>query len=187
MKLNIIHLKHRNDRLKNLIKELDNQSITEYLIWDGVLDLENPSKGISLAHKQIVQMAQKDDSPSVLIAEDDIKFTSKGAFKYYLVSEPKDYDLYLGGIYYGNIKSDNSVEDFAGLTLYMIHSKFYETFLSIPDNLPLDRGLIKKGFYQVCIPFVATQYNGYSDNKKAFRNYDIYLKGRELYDQKYNK
>jgi hypothetical protein len=167
MKLNIIHLKHRNDRLKNLIKELDNQSITEYLIWDGILDLENPSKGISLAHKQIVQMAQKDDSPSVLIAEDDIKFTSKGAFKYYLVSEPKDYDLYLGGIYYGNIKSDNSVEDFAGLT--------------IPDNLPLDKGLANNGFYQVCIPFVVTQYNGYSDNKKAFRNYDIYLKGRELY------
>ena len=181
MLLNIIHLKYRKDRLINLVKELDNQLITEYLIWDGVLDLENPSRGISKAHKQIVQLAQKNNSPAVLIAEDDIKFTAKGAFKYYLRSEPIDYDLYLGGIYYGNIKSDNSVDDFSGLTLYMIKSKFYDTFLSIPENLPLDRGLCKKGFYQVCIPFVAIQYDGYSDNKKTYRNYDIYLKGRNLY------
>jgi hypothetical protein len=179
--LNIIHLTYRKDRLINLIKELDNQLITDYLIWDGVLDFENPSRGISKAHKQIVQLAQKNNSPSVLIAEDDIKFTAKGAFNYFLQSEPIDYDLYLGGIYFGNIKTDNSVEDFSGLTLYMIKRKFYKAFLSMPENLPLDRSLDKKGLYKVCIPFVAIQYDGYSDNKKAYRNYDIYLKGRNLY------
>lgn len=182
MLLNIIHLTHRKDRLINLIKELDNQLITEYLIWDGILDLENPSRGISKAHKQIVQMAKKNNLPFVLIAEDDIKFTAKGAFNYFLQSEPKDYDLYLGGIYYGNIKPDNSAEDFSGLTLYMIQSKFYDTFLSIPENLPLDRGLSKKGFYLVCNPFIAIQYDGYSDNKKSYQNYDMYLKGRNLYN-----
>jgi hypothetical protein len=36
-----------------------------------------------------------------MIAEDDVKFTAKGAFDYFKKNESDDYELYHGGIYYG--------------------------------------------------------------------------------------
>lgn len=75
--------------------------------------------------------------------------------------------MYLGGIYYGRIKDDNSVSDFAGTMLYKIHQKFYDTFLSINEEIDIDRALAGKGRFIVCNPFVAIQHEGFSDNKKS--------------------
>jgi hypothetical protein len=88
------------------------------------LDTENPKRGIAKAHKQIIQWASNQNLPSILIAEDDIKFTAKRAFEYFIKNEPPDFDLYLGGITYGKINTDNSVTDFAGTHLYKINKKF---------------------------------------------------------------
>ena len=98
----------------------------------------------------------------------------------FCLTEGEDYDLYLGGIYYGKISEDNTVSDFAGAMLYMIHEKFYETFLTVSEEKDIDRSLANKGKYIVCNSFVAIQHNGYSDNKKKV-NYDSYLKGRILF------
>lgn len=179
--LNIIHLEHRKDRLELLQKELAEQGIYQYKIWDGIWDRKQPCKGISKSHKQIVKFACDNKLPSIMIAEDDLKFTATGAFQYFLQNEPPDYDLYLGGIYYGNIKKDNTVDDFAGLTLYRIHQRFYNTFLSIPEETDLDRSLHLKGKFVVCDPFVVFQQNGFSDNKGAHCNYEIYLRDRKLF------
>jgi len=111
-----------------------------------------------------------------LIAEDDLKFTSKESFTYFLMNEPKDYDIYLGGILYGNIKNNHAVSDFAGLTLYIIKQKFYNTFLSIPEGYDLDRSLANKGNFAVCHPLVVTQCDGFSDNTKKMQHYSKYLK-----------
>lgn len=116
-----------------------------------------------------------------MIAEDDIKFTAPFAFNHFLKQKPREFDLYLGGIYHGTIHSENTVEDFAGLTLYIIHQTFYDTFLSAGENTDLDRELAGKGKFIVCNPFAAIQHNGYSDNKKEFINYDDCLKGRILF------
>ena len=77
MELNIIHLKERKDRAQLLNIELIKQNITNYKIWEGVFDEENPKRGIAKAHKQIIEWASNQNLPSVLIAEDDIKFTAK--------------------------------------------------------------------------------------------------------------
>ena len=118
---------------------------------------------------------------SILIAEDDVKYTAKMAFEYFIINEPKDYDLYLGGITYGKINTDNSVKDFAGTHFYKIHQRFYKTFLSLPEEKDIDRSLAHKGKFIVCNPFVAIQQNGYSDNQKKYQNYDIYIKDRQLF------
>lgn len=178
MLLHIIHLKNRKDRIQLLEKQIVEQSIVNYKLWEGVLE-ENPKK--AKAHKQIIEWAKKENIDSIMIAEDDIKFTSSGAFNYFIENEPKEYDLYLGGIMYGKINHDNTVNDFSGLTLYKIRNNFYDTFLSLPEEKDIDRTLINKGKFVVCYPFVVTQYNGYSDNQKKYQNYDIYLQNRQLF------
>jgi len=119
--------------------------------------------------------------PSVLIAEDDIKFTARKAFEFFIKNEPKEFDLYLGGITCGSINPDNSVTDFAGTHLYKINQNFYSTFLSLPEKEDIDRSLANKGKFIVCNPFVAIQQNGFSDNQKRYQNYDLYLQNRQLF------
>ena len=118
---------------------------------------------------------------SILIAEDDIKFTDIGAFDFYLKNIPNDFDLYLGGIIWGHLENDNSVKDFSGTMLYMIHERFYDTFLSVDEHYHIDRSLKNKGRFVVCNPMIAVQHNGFSDNLERLMNYDVYLKGRKFY------
>jgi len=179
--LNIIHLSGREDRLELINNQLITQEIVDYKFWEGIVDPENPARGIAKAHKQIVLWAKQQKLTSVMIAEDDVKFTAKGAFDYFKKNEPDDYDLYLGGIYYGKIKEDNSVSDFGGAMLYMIRENFYDTFLSVNEERDIDRSLSNKGKFIVCNPFTAIQHEGFSDNKKAYVNYEMCLKGRKLF------
>ena len=74
MNINIIHLPERIDRMKSLRKELHKQNISEYEIWDGIIDSEITVRGISKAHKRIVQYAKDNCLPEVLIGEDDLHF-----------------------------------------------------------------------------------------------------------------
>lgn len=181
MELHIINLKHRSDRLNLLKEELAFQEITNYKLWEGILDTQGPKAGIGKAHKQIVKWAKKLNLESIVTAEDDIIFTDKGAYNYFIEHTPLEYDLYLGGIYYGHIENDRSVPDFSGLTLYRIHQRFYDKFLSCDDLGDLDRQLAAKGKFIVCDPFVVKQRVGFSDNILKYIDYDPYLEGRKFF------
>jgi hypothetical protein len=182
MIINIIHLPERLDRWLTLQKELEEQGITEYKIWDGIIDDgHNTTRAISRAHKQIIQFAKEIGLPEVMIAEDDVQFISPGAFNYFLENKPPDFDIYLASVYHGIIKEDSSVTDFSGLTLYIVKSKFYDQFLAVNENEDLDRALKNKGKFIICNPFAAIQYNGYSDHLKKYCNYDWYLRERKLF------
>ena len=181
--LNIIHLSHRKDRERLLIEQLKDQNIVDYKLWEGVFDKENPKCGIARAHKNIVRWAQSQNHPFVLIAEDDIKFTAIGAFEYFIKNEPKEYDLYLGGVMHGEINEDHSINDFSGLTLYKIRENFYDTFLSLSEERDIDRELANKGKFIVCNPFTVVQHNGFSDNKNEYQNFDLYLQQHKLFGQ----
>jgi GR25 family glycosyltransferase involved in LPS biosynthesis len=181
MQLQIIHLKERKDRAQLLEQQLLEQHITNYKIWKGIEDHENPKRGIAKAHKQIIKWASDQNLPSILIAEDDIKFTAKKAFEYFIKNEPNDFDLYLGGITHGKINTDNSVTDFAGTHFYKIYQKFYNTFLSLPEDKDIDRALAHKGKFIVCNPFIVIQQNGFSDNQRKYQNYELYIRDRQLF------
>lgn len=180
MKLHIIHLGNRIDRQRLLELELSTQNITDYKIWPGIIE-SHPKNGIAKAHKQIIQYARNEALDSILICEDDIKFTAPRAFHYFLSTQPLDYDIYLGSVIWGNVQKDNSVTDFAGTTLYIIKQEFYDTFLSLPENIDIDKALCGKGRFVVCSPFVAIQHNGYSDNYQEYRDYDFFIKDRKLF------
>jgi hypothetical protein len=182
MTLHIINLKHRTDRLEEVLIELESQGAKNYVLWEGVYDTEKPSIGIAKAHQQIILWASEQNIPEVLIAEDDLQFTGKGALDYYLKSEPQDYDLYLGGISYGKLNNDDIVEEFTGTHLYKIRQRFYSTLLSLSGEVDIDRALARKGKYYVCNPMVAIQRNAFSDNKKEYRNNSIYFKNRKLWN-----
>jgi hypothetical protein len=144
--------------------ELQRQQVTEFRIWDGIRDPECTKRGICKAHKQIVAWARSCRLPEVLIAEDDVWFSAGGALDYFLQQQPADFDLFLGGIIWGHIKSDNTVEDFSGSMLYLAKERFYNTILDLPEDKDYDRSMAGLGKFVVCHPMVACQQAGYSDH-----------------------
>lgn len=187
--LNIIHLEKRLDRKQSYMEEMNTQGIP-YKEWEGII-YKPAHTGISKAHKQIVSWAKFTGKPFVAIAEDDIKFSCPGAWKYFLSKIPKSFDLYCGLIYDGEVDpTNNRIITTRGMsgtnTLYIIHSRFYDFFLSIDESKHLDRELGRFSNineYYVCHPMVCTQMGGYSDNHRRDLTYDVYLKGKQLLGQ----
>lgn len=190
--LNIIHLESRMDRLQSLMEETSMQSIA-YKLWPGVTTHSEYTnhRNISIAHKAIVRDAKEKNLPHVIIAEDDIKFSSAGAWKYYLDNTPKSFDLYSGLIYAGEVDPETnriiSTKGMSGTnTLYTISSRFYDFFLAVDESKHLDRELGRFGNineYYVCNPMVCTQMGGMSDNFRREYYYDAFLENKILYGQ----
>jgi len=183
--LNIIHLPHREDRLQSFMEQCNQQNIA-YNEIRGETSHKKPVTNISRAHKGIVRTAKITKQPHVFIAEDDIKFACDGAWKYFLSKMPKDFDLYCGLVYDGNVV-DGRIMTTKGMsgtnTLYCVNSRFYDFFLSIDETKPLDRELGRfstKYKYIVCEPMVCVQSGGYSDNFKRKMTYELYLSGKKL-------
>lgn len=162
MKLNVIK-GNRSERTPLLMKELETQGITDYEFWRGIY-IPSVKASINAAHKQIVEYAQLADFDEVCIGEDDLKFSTVGAWDYFLSQKPKDFDIYLGGIFLGDPDKNGVVKDFTGLTLYVVAKRFYETFLAVDPEEHLDRALVGLGKFVVCQPFVVTQWDGFSAN-----------------------
>jgi len=179
--LHVINLKHRVDRLSSFQKEAQHQAIIDFKIWEGVFIRAIPIYAILQSHKMIVADAKQKGLPRVVIAEDDIKFLGLGAWEYYLKNIPDDYDLYLGGVFSGIVKEDNTIEDFSGMTLYTVHERFYDTFLALNKIDNIDRQLARKGKYVVCNPIVVSQWGGFSDNKLGVtEEYDSLIRSMGL-------
>lgn len=136
---------------------------------------------INAAHKQIVIDAYEKGLPEVCIGEDDISFSSAGAWDYFLSQKPKEFDIYLGGIFLGDEGENGIVDDFTGMTLYIVSSRFYETFLSTDPNEHIDRSLAYKGLYYVCKPFVCTQHEGISSNTGKWESYQYLQRNRQFF------
>lgn len=179
---NIINLAHRTDRRESAINEMQAQNL-ENNFWPGIID-NPPFKGVSKSHKQIIKYAKDIGLNKVLIAEDDIKFMGEGALDYFIKNEPDNYDIYFAGIFAGDIDEYNFVRNPEGLTLYMVHEHFYDTFLSIPENVHLDVGLRGLGRYIVCDRFCVTQHNGKSDNNGYYCDYTDSHRNRNVFQAK---
>lgn len=171
MIVNVIHDPERRDRRILLESEIREQGL-EVRYWPALMVPEMVFAGINKAHKQIVRWAMQEKLPMVCIAEDDVHFTGKGAWKYFIDHIPEDFDVYLAGVSCGVIKKDRTVRDFCALHLYIVHQQFYDKFLGVSSELHLDRALADKGKFIVSKPYCAIQWNGYSDNKKKYATYD---------------
>lgn len=183
--LSIIHLHRRTDRYDALMIQLEEQGITDYKLWEGIEDKHSRKTGICKAHKQAVQWAKDNGLPRVIISEDDIRFFGKGSWDYYLSQMPKSFDLYMSMVYVGTIDEENRIRSTcSGFTLYCVHSRFYDTFLSIPDDCHIDRHITdmhENYEFFVCPQFVCEQTGSFSDHLRSSCDYSSLLVGRKVF------
>ena len=185
--LNIIHLSRRQDRYDLLMPQLALQGITDYVLHEGIEKKHNRKEGICKSHKAIVREAKEKGLPMVHIAEDDIVFTSPGAWDYYLSKIPDSFDLFMGMTYVGSHDENGRINSIcSGLTLYTVSERFYDSFLSIPDSCHVDRTItaMHKEYEFILIDkFVAYQSGSKSDNTQTTCDYTPLLQGRKLYGE----
>lgn len=159
--------------------------------WEGNTDESVFRSGnINRAFKQIVRYAKAVSLPMVTIAEDDMIFTARGAWNYYLGQMPDDFDIYSGGIYSGQLEENRIVNGWSGNTLITVHHNFYDFFLSASeDPLGLGQGHLDRWLgnfcfekkYYVCLPFVVKQIANYSDNHRRRVSYEQYEQDWKYY------
>jgi len=186
--IHIIHLvndpkyPHREEREKSVIEQMEMEGC-RYRFWPGII--EKPKKaGINKAHRQIVQWTKDNNLPNVFIAEDDLKWYGKGAWKYFLDNMPDDYDLYLSSYYSGRADENNIIQSFSGLTLYSVKNSYYDTYLSTPDNGHIDTALSMAGGKFVVSPkFVTYQMPSFSEQRGRFADDSNRHKGKLIFGQ----
>ena len=199
MQLHIVHL-NKNEfqigsaeynesvrREKSFLFEMLEQDI-DFKVWDAIYNPKDGKEGCCRSHKQIVQYAKDNGLKYVAICEDDIVFSSKGAWDFFLKSIPKSFDLYLGCSYsYSHHKYINGVVSnyFDSLTLYIVHERFYDDFLSVPNNVHIDCSLsnfIGKKEILICQPYVCKQTDGYSFNQQKVVENEWRLQGKDFFE-----
>lgn len=187
--VNVINLPHRQDRMMSAIAQSVEQGF-DIRRWNGIID-KPPFKGISRAHKQIIQFAKENNIEEAIVMEDDCVFTAPGAFDFFIKNKPEDFDIYFGMIYSAQIEGNRIINGFSGMTFYIVNKRFYDFFLSAPDTDTdkikadhIDRWLGNTAFkhkYIVCSEFVCYQIEGFSDNHKQKSNYQPYYVDKKWY------
>lgn len=178
MGVNVIYDSRHSEDYGRLINEFIEQGITKYRFWDAIVLNDSVVKSINASHKMIVRWAKENNKKEVVIAEQDLAFTSPNSWRYFLSQKPKDFDLYLWGTYLVPL-SNNKV---CGFQLYIISEKFYDKFLGIPDDVHIDTYMDElKGNYKFCYPFPALQRPGFSANNMADVNYNAILNKDDIY------
>ena len=177
MKVNIIFDSRRQEKYDPLINELKNQGIANYTIWPCLI-YPSVVKSINASHKMIVKNAKDNGEPECVLMEDDCYFPAADGWKYFLDNKPEDYDLYLAATYVVT----KPLKHICGFHLYCVHEKFYEKFLSVPDESHIDTVMDSvKGDFVFCYPFAALQRPGFSANNKSVVNYNLILKKEDIY------
>lgn len=185
-----IHVLYDNrpqpDKLPLVLMELESQALFLHKVWEPV-QANTVVESINLSFKRIVQYAKDKRLPEVCIVEDDLMFCGPGSWDYFLNSKPTEFDIYLGGTYL--IDNPDSykpprikVKEHVGNQCIVVAERYYDTFLSVPNQAHIDtvhRGL---GEFYVCFPFIALQRPGYSSNHKEKVNYNKELKPEWIYN-----
>lgn len=179
MKLSIIFDERRIEKYDPLIKELERQKIDDYEIFPCIMR-PNVVASINASHKMIVRMAMEKGDKEVCIAEDDLWFPADDGWQYFLNNKPCEYDLYLAATYILPVSSNM----LCGFHLYCVHERFYEKYLSVPDDAHIDTAMDKlKGDYKICYPFAALQRAGFSSNNMTIVNYNSMLDKKDVYGE----
>ncbi len=184
---NILYDDRRFEDFPMIVEEMKRQGITDYK-WANPVMCDNVVKSINLSQKLIVQKAKDAGEEMVCIMEQDIQFPSPNGWRYFLDNMPKEFDVYIGGTYL----MDNrivweaplvKVKEWIGNHCIIIAKKYYDTFLSLPDDKHIDtenRGL---GEFFVCYPFPALQRSGFSANNMCEVNYNSILQAKDIYSE----
>lgn len=182
--VNCLHLSRREDREALALQQAKEQGY--YLrFWEGIENRHNRKMGICQGHKMIIRDAKENDYPFCCIAEDDISWFGKNAWEYFLNSMPEEADIYFSFVYVGDLKDNRITSLFSGMSCYIVYKRFYDFFLSIPDDVHIDRhlGLTSNIHKYICCDQVpCEQIGGKSDNTLTVTpTYRPLLKGRKIF------
>ncbi len=154
-----------------------------YEIWPCIL-LPNVVSSISASHKMIVQDAKERGLVEVAIAEDDVCFPHEKGWEWFLKNKPPLFDIYVGGCYLPFDKQGKEgafrVNEIVGFHLYIVYSRYYDTFLATDEKQHIDTSQKSKLMY-CCYPMAAIQRSGFSANNMAVCNYNSILKPEDIY------
>lgn len=183
--INVIYDDRNADDYPRLLGEFIKQTVTpKHKFWNCIINKDSVVKSINASHKMIVNYAKDNNLPYVCIAEQDLEFTCEKSWEYFLEQMPQDFDIYLGCSYIKNAIPNSEVVDnlICGFHLYVVDQKFYDAFLSVPDDAHIDTAVGDlKGNFVFCKPFVALQRVGYSANNKTIVNYNAILQQEDIY------
>lgn len=178
------------DRFFDFQREMEDQHIKNWTILPATKLPGSVIRSISISHKRAVRAAKELGYERICIMEEDVIFPDKAGWSYFLSSMPadNDFDLYIGGIItgFGDKKEQYKTPSFitpsfTGMHCYVIHSRFYDTFLSTSDDQHIDQALDGLGKYVVCYPFAALQRPGWSANARAYVDYNVHLTPEDVY------
>jgi hypothetical protein len=179
-KLNVILDSRRQEKYQPLIDELNRQQITNFELWPCIM-YPNVVQSINASHKMIVQRAKDEGLKECCIGEDDLMFPSENGWNWFLENKPGRYDIYAGCNYLASTPPEKPglirVDCIVGFHLYMVHEKYYDTFLSTKDDDHIDTAQKGKEMYVVW-PFPALQRPGYSINNSTIVNYNSIFSDR---------
>lgn len=198
MKIFVIHDPRRPDEeFLQMLGELTRQGLTEWMetihptfIPGG----ESVVESINGTHKRCVRRAKEEGLEEVCILESDVVFPAPDGWEYFLKNKPNVFDLYLGGIYdnlerlrrleqqFGAQAMALPITGFSGFHCYIIHSRYYDRYLGLPDAAHIDGAQAGQGVHYCCYPFAAIQRPGWSAiNKKKDTNYNYILQPGDVY------
>lgn len=180
-----LHLGVREDRYRDLQIQLTTQGITDVIYFEGVVEKHNRKLGITKGFKNIIQYAKDSGLPRCTIIEDDTTFTHPNSFKYYLSQITENYDIFWAMYFVGgndeNFKINSTC---SGMTLFTVHSRFYDFFLNMNPDIHIDRyltSLHEHFVFKVCPLIPVSQSGSRSDNNMMTCDYSPLLEGREVY------
>lgn len=185
-----IHVLYDNrvdpDKIFYLTRMLHYHGLEATRIWEPVA-APTVVESINLSFKTIVRYAKEKKLKEICICEEDLQLTGDGAWKYFIDNKPKRFDIYIGGNYLINnpdsyIAPHYKLEEYVGNQLIIVHERYYDRFLSVPDKAHVDT--IQKGLgdFYACWPMVALQRPGYSANAGTKVNYNANLKPEWVYN-----
>ena len=177
MKLHIIHDSRRQERYEPLLQQLKSEGITDYELFPCLI-LPQIVNSINASHKMIVEMAKSLGLRECCIAEDDLQFSSKGAWQYFLNNRPDVFKLYTACNYLN--RDHPTTKQIVGFHLYIIHESYYEDFLELPEDRHIDTAV--NGIdINVCYPYAALQRAGFSWNNMREVDYNTVLQPQDIY------
>lgn len=178
MKVNVIY-DNRSDDYERLVAEFVRQGIGSYRFWDAITDRKTVVESINASHKMIVRDAIENSLEQVCIAEQDVTFPAPDGWRWFLANMPETFDIYASSTYVDDLHDKNIL---CGFHLYVVHQRFYEKFLSIPDEKHIDTAANDlKGNVYVCRPYAALQRSGWSFNARATVDYNTIVKPEDIY------
>lgn len=188
--MGIIHViydnRHPSD-YERLIGEFEKQNIIDYNFWQAEVYPHSVLESITASFKKIVRWAKENNLDEVQIAEQDLFFTSPNSYKYFIENKPKEFDVYISGSYLTDNRNEYKsplikVREWVGNHLIIVHSKYYDIFLNIPDNNHVDTIQSGLGDFYVCFPYIGLQRPGRSaNNNNELVNYNNILPKEYIY------